>query len=81
MPEPRDYVVSALYPMHPSFKATFHGLFSRKSAEYAKSIDRELAYGPPQLISDPEHYGPPVLLWPLVQEVENGVSGETVPPL
>lgn len=81
MPEPRDYVVSALYPMHPSFKTTFHGLFSKKSAEYAQSIGRELAYSPPQLVLDTEHYGPPVLLWPLVQEVENGVSGETVPPL
>jgi len=61
--------------MHPSLKVTFHGLYSRKTAEFAESIGRELAYGPPQLLVDTEHYGPPVLLWPLVVEEKDDISG------
>lgn len=70
----RHYICTSLYPMHPSFKSTFHGLFTRKNKEFAESIGREVAYGPPHLVLDTEHYGPPVLLWPLVQEVEDAVS-------
>lgn len=53
---------------------------NRKGAiNFAKTINREIAEGPSRLVRQ-EPWGM-LELWPLVQEVESGVSGEAVPPL
>ena len=62
----KHFVVGPYHNQSPGLKVNLYGLYREKAAEFAKSIDRELAEGPTLLIID-NFYGP-VELWPLVAE-------------
>jgi hypothetical protein len=77
----RYFIAGPYHPPYPSLKVNMYKILRKRAAEFARSINRELAEGP--TIYLPDNFYGSVELWPLVIEEgeEDSLSGETIPAL
>lgn len=73
MPESRNHVVGYYYPEDTRLPVTMWKINRKGALNFAKSINREVAEGPSLLVQQ-EPWGM-LEVWPLVQEVNNDLSG------